>query len=140
MYMYVQPGCKKVNTAMYIHTGGVSNAYLRIRTARAHVHGEAATASCSSGANRLGRNSRSKLGLAYRKTEETAFCSTGHGRNGIMFIGRAWTERAMEIRSGVPQNGGNGLVLDRPHLKRDPVHREGSGILQNGGNRLVLEH
>ena len=35
---------------------------------------------------------------------------------------------------GVPQNGGNGLVFDRPLSKRDPVHREGSGVPQNGGN------
>ena len=40
------------------------------------------------GANRLGRNSRWKRGLAYRRTEETALCSTGHGRNGILFNGR----------------------------------------------------
>ena len=52
-----------------------------------------------------------------------------------MFIGRAWTEQAMETRPGVPQNGGNGLVFDRPRSKRDPVHREGCGIPQNGGNR-----
>ena len=40
MYTYVQrPGCKKENTATYVHTGGVSNAYSRIRTARACVHG-----------------------------------------------------------------------------------------------------
>ena len=39
MYMYVKPGCKKVNTATYVHTGGVSNAYSRIRTARARVYG-----------------------------------------------------------------------------------------------------
>ena len=40
MYTYVQwPGCEEVNTATYVHTGGVSNAYSRIRTARARVHG-----------------------------------------------------------------------------------------------------
>ena len=40
MYTYVQrPGCKKVNTSTYVHTGGVSNAYSRVRTARARVHG-----------------------------------------------------------------------------------------------------
>ena len=44
-------------------------------------------------------------------------------------------EQAMEMRPGVPQNGGNGLVFDRPRSKRDPVHREGSGVPQNGGNR-----
>src|SRR3954462_4122639 len=40
----------------------------------------------------------------------------------------------METRHGVPQNGGNGLVFDRPRSKRDLVHREGSGVPQNGGN------
>ena len=40
MYTYVQrPVCRKENTATYVHTGRVSNAYSRIRTARAHVHG-----------------------------------------------------------------------------------------------------
>src|SRR3954465_15548028 len=53
----------------------------------------------------------------------------------VVFIGRAWTEQPMETRPGVPQNGGNGLVFDRPRSKRDPVHREGSGVPQNGGNR-----
>ena len=52
----------------------------------------------------------------------------------VVFIGRAWTEQAMEMRPGVSQNGGNGLVFDRPHSKRDHVHREGSGVPQNGGN------
>ena len=52
----------------------------------------------------------------------------------LVFIGRAWTEQAMETRHGVPQNGGNGLVFDRPRSKWDHVHREGSGVPQNGGN------
>ena len=52
----------------------------------------------------------------------------------VVFIGRAWMEQPMETRPGVPQNGGSGLVFDRPHLKRDPVHREGSGVPQYGGN------
>src|SRR4051812_45566256 len=39
MYTYVQrPVCKKKNTTTYVHTGKVSNAYSRIRTARARVH------------------------------------------------------------------------------------------------------
>ena len=64
-----------------------------------HIHGEAME---RVGANRLGRNGmrrrvhregvdgtgRWKQGLAYRRTEETALCSTGHIRNGILFIGR----------------------------------------------------
>ena len=84
----------------------------------------------------------------------------------VVFIGRAWTEQVMETRPGVPQNGGNSLVYDRPRSKRDPVHqeglayrkmeetnlcwtsygrnrgpvdREGCGVPQNGGNGLVLE-
>ena len=32
----------------------------------------------------------------------------------VVFIGRAWTEQAMETRPSVPHNGGNGLVFDRP--------------------------
>ena len=52
----------------------------------------------------------------------------------VMFIGRAWTEQAMETRPGIPQNEGNGLVFDRPRSKRDHVHREGCGVPQNGGN------
>ena len=50
-------------------------------------------------------------------------------------VHREATEQAMETRPGVPQNGGNGLVFDRPRSKRDPVHREGSSVMQNGGNR-----
>ena len=43
-------------------------------------------------------------------------------------------DRTAETMPGVPQNGGNGLVFDRPWSKRDHVHREGSGVPQNGGN------
>ena len=60
--------------------------------------------SCSSGG--LGRNRRWKRGLngvlligrglAYRKMEETALCSTSHVRNGILFIGRGLPYRKME--------------------------------------------
>ena len=111
MYTYIQrPVCKKENTATYVHTGGVSNAYSCIRTARARVHGwvgmekmrrccvhgEATecvvfigrqqNTSCSSGANRLGQNSRNE---AWRTVErrkqpcvrpamfETGSCSSG---------------------------------------------------------------
>ena len=57
----------------------------------------------------------------------------------VVFIGRAWTEQQMETRPRVPQNGGNGLVFDRPRSKRDPVHREGTGVPQKEGNGLVLD-
>ena len=53
----------------------------------------------------------------------------------VVFIGRAWTEQAMKTRPAVPQNGGNGLVFNRPRSKWDPVDWEGSGVPQNGGNR-----
>ena len=118
MYTYVLPGCKKVNTTTYVHTGGVSNAYSRVRMAwfvymvglerRNNVvvvfMGRQRNASCSwggngmcrvhreatecVGANRLGWNNQSKQGLAYHRTEETALCSTGHVRNGILLIRR----------------------------------------------------
>ena len=65
------------------------------------VHGEATecvvfmgrqrNVSCSSGG--LGHNRRWKRGLAYRRMEETALCSTGHIRNGILFIGRGLAYR-----------------------------------------------
>ena len=48
------------------------------------------------GANRLGRNSRWKQGLAYHRTEEMTLCSTGHVRNGILFIGRGLAYRKTE--------------------------------------------
>ena len=117
MYTYVQQrGCKKENTATYVHTGGVSNAYSCIRTTKARVH-------CWVGTEKQHR--RRVHG------EPTGWV----GRECVVvFIGRAWTEQAMETRPGVPHNGGNGLVFDRPRSKRDPVHREGSGVPQNRGN------
>ena len=33
----------------------------------------------------------------------------GEATECVVFIGRAWTEQAMETRPGVPRNGGNGL-------------------------------
>ena len=119
MYTYVQrPVCKKENTATYVHTGRVSNAYSRIRTARACVHGWV-------GKEKLHRRRDHGEATGWVRTE----CV-------VMFIGSqpAWTEQPMETRSGVPRNGGNGLVFDRPRSKRDPVQREGSGVPQNGGN------
>ena len=72
----------------------------------------------------------------------------------VVFIGRAWTEEAMETRPGVPHNGGNGpptvetgvLLIGRGvayrkteetnllRLKRGPIDWEGCGIPQNKGN------
>ena len=54
----------------------------------------------------------------------------------VVFIGSqlAWMEQSIETRPGVPQNGGNGIMFDRPRSKSDTIHREGSGVPQNGGN------
>ena len=56
-----------------VHTGGVSNAYSHIRTARARVHGEAADD--SNGVVFIGSQpawtEQPKRDLAYRRTEET---------------------------------------------------------------------
>ena len=145
MYTCVQcPVCKKENTTTYVHTGRVLNAYSRICTwlgrngetesstcswggnGMRRVHGEATkcgvfmgrqqNASCSSGG--LGRNRRWKRGLAYRRTEETALCSTAHVRNGILFIGGVWCTAKRRKRTSYGQNGG-------------PVDREGCGVPQN---------
>ena len=50
----------------------------------------------SSSSRGLGWNRRWKRGLAYRRTEETTLCSTGHIQNGIMFIGRGLAYRKTE--------------------------------------------
>ena len=66
--------------------------------------------SCSSGG--LGQNSRLKQGLAYRRTEETALCSTGHIRNGILLIGRGLAYRKMEETDfSWTSYDGNGVLL-----------------------------
>ena len=118
MYTYIQRAvCKKENTATYVYIRAGSRMPTRayVRPGLVYMAGserrnsvvvvfmgsqpagsERNASSCSLGG--LGRNSRWKQGLVYRRTEET------------------------------------GLVFNRPRLKWDPVHREGSGILQNGGN------
>ena len=87
-----------------MHTGGVSNAFSRIRTARDRVHGWVGT---------------EKLHRRCVHGEATGWVGT---KCVIVLIGRAWMEQPMETRPGVPQNRGNGLVFDRPRLKQDPVH------------------
>ena len=145
MYMYVQrPGWKKVSTATYIHTGGVLNAYSHIRTARARVHGWVGmekqrrrrvhgeptgwvgTECVVVFIWRAWTEQPMKRGLAYRRTEETALCSTGHGGNRILFIGRGLAYRKTE-------------ETDLLRSKRCPVDREGCGVLQNREYGLVLE-
>ena len=107
MYTYVQrPVCKKENTATYVHMGRVSNAYSRIHTARARVHGWVGTE--KQRRRRVHGEPTGWVGTeyvvvfigrawteqpmetrpAYRRMKEKALCSTSHGQNGILFIGR----------------------------------------------------
>ena len=71
--------------------------------------------------------------IVFMGRQRNASCSSGG--NGTRGSQPAWTEQPMETRPGVPQNGGNNLVFDRPRSKQDHVHREGSSIPQNRGNR-----
>ena len=75
-----------------------------------------------------GSERRNIIVVVFMGRQRNVSCSWGGN-------GEGWTEHAMEMRPGVPQNRGNGLVFDRPCSKRDPVHREGFGVPQNGGNR-----
>jgi hypothetical protein len=123
------------NMATYVHMGGVSNAYPRICTTRARVHGEAPD----------GSNGVLFIGSQPAGSERT---------NNILFIGRqltgsecvvfngcqlAWTEQP-ERGLAYRKREENGLLFDRVWSKQGPVHREGSGVPQNGGNELVLDH
>ena len=131
MYTYVQrPVCKKENTATYVYIRAGSRTPTRAYVRPGLVY-------------MAGSERRNNVVVVFMGRQRNASCSWGgnvmchvHGEatECVVFIRRAWTEQAMETRPGVPQNGGNGLVFDRPRLKRDPVHREGSGIPQNGGN------
>src|SRR5918996_857300 len=129
MYTYVQrPGCKKVNTATYVHTGGVSNAYSRVRMAKARVHGWVGTEKQRRRGHREGLDGIANGNEAWRTAErrkrpcvrpatfETGSCSSG----GV------WRTAKRRKRTSYGRNEG-------------PVHREGCGVQQNGGNRLVLE-
>ena len=140
MYTYVQPGCKKENMATYVYIRAGSRTPTRayVRPGLVYMAGserrnsvvvvfmgsqpaglERNASSCSSGG--LGRNRRWKRGLAYRRMKETALCSTGHVRNGILFIGRGLATAKQRKQTSYVRNGG-------------PVDREGCGAPQNGGN------
>src|SRR3954467_6775726 len=102
MYTYVQrPGCKKENTATYVHIRAGSRTPTRAYVRPGLVYmagserrnsfvvvfmGRQRNASCSSGG--VGRNRQWKQGLAYRRTDETTLYSASHVRNGVLLIGR----------------------------------------------------
>ena len=99
--------------------------------------------SCSSGG--LGRNRRWKRGLTYHTMEETDLLRSDRGpvdREGVAYRKMEETGLLRSKRSpvdqegcGVPQNGGNRLVLERYGRNGGPVHREGCDIPQNGTPR-----
>ena len=154
MYTYVQrPVCKKENTATYVHTGRVSNAYSRIRTARARVHGWVGTekqrrrcvhgeatecvmfmgrqqnASCSSGGN----------GTCAVHREPTGLDGTADGNEGWRTAERRKRPcvRPAMFETGTCSSGGVWRTAKR--RKRTsygqnggPVDREGCGVPQNG--------
>ena len=126
MYTYVQrPGCKKENTATYIHTGRVSNAYSRIRTARARVHGWVGTEK----QRRRRVHGEATECAVFMGRQRNASCSSGG--NGTRGSQPARSERnAWSCSSG-------GLGRNRRWkrgLNEGPVDREGSSVSQNGGN------
>jgi len=121
MYTYVQrPGCKKENTAMYVYIRAGSRTPSRAYVRRGLMFmGRQWNVSCLSGG--LGWNRRWKRGLAYRRTEETALCSTGHVQNGICSSGGVRRTAKRMKRTSYGRNGG-------------PVDREGCGVPQKGRN------
>src|SRR3954463_6484321 len=113
MYTYVQrPGCKKENTATYVYIRAGSRTPTRAYVRPGLVY-------------MAGSERRNSVIVVFMGRQRNASCSSGG--NGTRGSQPAWTEQPMEMRIGVPQNGGNGLVFDRSRSKRDPVHREGSG-------------
>src|SRR3954463_16018473 len=107
MYTYVQrPGSKKENTATYVHTGRVSNAYSRIRTARARVHGWVGTEK----QHRRRVHGEATECVVFMGRQRNASCS--RGGNGMRRVHREATERV-----GANRLGRNGM--------RGRVHREG---------------
>src|SRR3954468_5573505 len=153
MNTYVQrPWCKKENTATYVYIRAGSRTPTRAYVRPGLVYmagskrrnnvvvvfmGRQRNASCSWGGNGMCRvHGEATECVVFIGRQRNAWEPTGWVGTEcvVVFIGRAWTEQAMETRLGVPQNRGNGLVFDRPRSKRDPVHREGCGVPQNGGN------
>ena len=96
MYTYIQrPGCKKENTATYVY----------VRPGLVYM---------------TGSERRNNVVVVFIGRQRNAWEPTGWVGTEcvVVFIGRAWTEQAMETRTGIPQNRGNGLVFDQPRSKR----------------------
>ena len=115
-YTYVQRrGCKKENTSMYVHMGGVSNAYSHIRTAKARVHG------CGwVGTEKLRRRrvrGEAKECVVFIWGQRNASCSWLC--NGMRRVHREATKRV-----GASRLGRNGM---RGHVHREGLDGTGDG-------------
>ena len=124
MYTYVQQegARKKIRPRMYIRAGSRTpiRAYIHgwvgtEKQRRRHVHGKATECVVF-------------IGRQQNVCEQTGWFGT---ECMVVFIGRAWTEQAMETRPGVPHNEGNGP----PTFRTGSFDWEGCGVPQNGGNR-----
>src|SRR3954463_12314928 len=121
-----------------VHTGGVSNAYSRIRTARARVHGWVGTEK----QRRRRVHGEATECVVFKGRQWNALCSSGGNETrGSQPAGserNAWSCSSGGL--GWNRRWKRGLVYRRMEetdllrSKRDHVHREGSGVPQNGGN------
>ena len=102
--------CKKENTATYVYIRAGSRTPTRAYVRPGLVY-------------MAGSERRNNVVVVFMGRQRNASCSWGgngmrrvHGEatECVMFIGRAWTEHSIETRPGIPQNGGNSLVFDRP--------------------------
>src|SRR3954467_13361675 len=126
MYTYVQwPGCKKENTATYVYIRAGSRTPTRAYVRRGLVDmagserrnnvvvvfmGRQRNTSCSWGGNGMRRvHGEATECVVFIRGGWNAWGPTGWVRTKcvVVFIGRAWTEQAMETRPGLPQDGGN---------------------------------
>ena len=114
MYTYVQqPGCKKVNTATYVHADAVSDAYSRIRTARAHVHGWVGMEK----QHRRRVHGEATECVVFMGRQQNASCSSRG--NGMRRVHQEATERM-----GANRMGRNGV---RGHVHREGLDGTGDG-------------
>ena len=143
MYTYVErPVCKKENTATYVHMGRVSNAYSRIRTARARVHGWVRTEKL----HRCRVHGEATECVVFIGRQRNAWEPTG--LDGIADGNEAWRTaerrkrpcvRPTMFETGSCSSGGvrrTAKCRKRTSYGRNggPIDREGCGVPQNGGN------
>ena len=148
MYTYVQrPGCKKENTATYLYIRAGSRTPTRAYVQHRLVYmagserrnsvvvvfmGRQRNASCSWGGN--GMRHVHREGLDGTGDGNVAWLTTEQRKRPCLRPATFKTGSCSLGGSGIPQNGGNKLLLDLLRLKRGPADREGCGVPQNRGN------